>query len=130
MVLSNSSTTSTNWDQAELSKFDNSAAQCWDPDSPVFAPLHQINPLRVGWINEHAPLALQSVLDVGCGGGILSEAMALQGGRVTGIDLSSALIQVARLHRIETNVSVDYHCGSIEDWVAGSNPPVDILTCM
>ena len=89
-----------NADPAELAKFSDLAHRWWDPESE-FRPLHQINPLRLEWINGLAPLAGQRVLDVGCGGGILADAMARKGAEVLGIDLSSKSLKVAQLHALE-----------------------------
>jgi 2-polyprenyl-6-hydroxyphenyl methylase/3-demethylubiquinone-9 3-methyltransferase len=86
-----------NADPAELEKFSRLAARWWDPEGE-FRPLHDINPLRLEWIEGHAPLAGKDVLDVGCGGGILTESMARRGARVTGIDLSEKALRVAELH--------------------------------
>ena len=93
-------TTTVNADPAELAKFSELAHRWWDPESE-FRPLHQINPLRLEWINGLTPLADREVLDVGCGGGILADAMARKGARVTGIDLSSKALKVAQLHALE-----------------------------
>ena len=90
----------TNVDPAELAKFSELAHRWWDPDSE-FRPLHQINPLRLDWIARQAPLADRQVLDVGCGGGILAEAMARQGADVLGIDLAGKSLKVAQLHALE-----------------------------
>ena len=93
-------TVSVNADPAELAKFSELAHRWWDPDSE-FRPLHQINPLRLDWINQLSPLEGRKVLDVGCGGGILSDSMARKGAEVTGIDLASKALRVARLHALE-----------------------------
>ena len=92
--------TTINADPAELAKFSDLAHRWWDPESE-FRPLHQINPLRLDWIAKLAPLAGSKALDVGCGGGILSDAMARQGAQVTGIDLSTKALKVAQLHALE-----------------------------
>ena len=94
-----------NVDRAEIAKFEALAHRWWDRESE-FKPLHDINPLRVNWIDERAHLAGKKVLDVGCGGGILSEAMALRGASVTGIDMGEAPLAVARLHQLESGVEV------------------------
>ena len=91
---------STNFDAAEVAKFQSLAAKWWDPHSE-FRPLHEINPLRLGWIETIAPLAGREVVDVGCGGGILAESMALRGAHVTGIDLADKALKVARLHQLD-----------------------------
>ncbi len=98
---------SMNVDPAEIDKFSRLAARWWDVESE-FKPLHQINPLRLDFIDQHSPLTGKRVLDVGCGGGILAEAMALRGAEVTGIDMGAAPLEVARLHALESGVSVDY----------------------
>lgn len=121
---------SPNADQAELDKFSALASRWWDPESE-FKPLHAINPLRLGWIRQYAgPLAGKKILDVGCGGGILSESMAQEGGDVTGIDLASKSLKVARLHGLESGVKVDYQLVSAEDMAARHPGEFDIVTCM
>lgn len=118
-----------NADQAELDKFGELAHRWWDPNSE-FKPLHDINPLRLDWIDRSAPLAGKQVLDVGCGGGLLSEGMAARGARVTGIDLSDKPLGVARLHLLESGQKVDYRKISAED-LAGEMPAAfDVVTCM
>ena len=105
-----------NADPAELAKFSDLAHRWWDPESE-FRPLHQINPLRLAWIEGLAPLAGRRVLDVGCGGGILSDSMARKGADVTGIDLSSKALKVAQLHALEagtTLVSYFYHSARMQ----------------
>ena len=96
-----------NVDHAEIAKFEALAHRWWDRESE-FKPLHEINPLRVNWIDEHVSLAGKKVLDVGCGGGILSEAMAQRGATVTGIDMGEAPLSVARLHLLESELEIDY----------------------
>lgn len=122
-------TQSTNADPAEVKKFSDLASRWWDTNSE-FKPLHDINPLRVGWINTHAKLDGARVLDVGCGGGILSEAMACRGATVTGIDLSEPAISVARLHALDSEVPVDYHCVAAEDFAAQNAAEFDTVTCL
>ena len=119
----------TNVDAAELEKFQSIAANWWDPESE-FAPLHRINPLRLAWIEGIAPLAGQRVLDVGCGGGILTEAMASRGAQVTGIDLAQASLQVAELHKLESGVAVDYRCIAVEALAEEAPARFDTVTCM
>ena len=94
-----------NADPAELEKFSKLAHRWWDPEGE-FRPLHEINPLRLDWIAQHAPLDGSNVLDVGCGGGILAEAMARRGAQVTGIDLSEKALRVAELHLHESRLAV------------------------
>jgi 2-polyprenyl-6-hydroxyphenyl methylase/3-demethylubiquinone-9 3-methyltransferase len=114
-----------NADPAELEKFSRLAARWWDP-AGEFRPLHEINPLRLEWIEGHASLAGKAVLDVGCGGGILAESMARRGARVTGIDLSEKALQVAELHLLESKLDVRYKKSSVEDYVG----EFDVVTCM
>ena len=114
-----------NVDPVELEKFSSLAHRWWDPEGE-FRPLHDINPLRLEWIAGHAELAGASVLDVGCGGGILAEAMARRGARVTGIDLSEKALRVAQLHLHESKLDIRYEKSSVEDY-AGE---FDIVTCM
>jgi 2-polyprenyl-6-hydroxyphenyl methylase/3-demethylubiquinone-9 3-methyltransferase len=118
-----------NVDPAELGKFSALAAKWWDPTSE-FKPLHEINPLRLGWIDGLASLAGKRVLDVGCGGGILSESMARKGASVTGIDLADKPLKVAALHKLESGVAVEYECIAAEDLAAREPASFDVVTCM
>ncbi|HKM26979.1 MAG TPA: bifunctional 2-polyprenyl-6-hydroxyphenol methylase/3-demethylubiquinol 3-O-methyltransferase UbiG [Thiopseudomonas sp.] len=118
-----------NVDHAEIAKFEALAHRWWDRESE-FKPLHDINPLRVNWINERAPLAGQKVLDVGCGGGILSEAMAQRGAQVTGIDMGEAPLAVARLHQLESGVEVTYHQVTAEALAEEMPGQFDVVTCL
>jgi 2-polyprenyl-6-hydroxyphenyl methylase/3-demethylubiquinone-9 3-methyltransferase len=118
-----------NADPQELEKFSALAHRWWDPSSE-FRPLHQINPLRLDWIDRLAPLAGKSALDIGCGGGILAEAMARRGARVKGVDLSDKALKVAQLHSLESRVAVDYEAISAEDLAARSPAAYDVVTCM
>lgn len=118
-----------NADPLELKKFSDLAHQWWDPTSE-FRPLHEINPLRLDWINSHAPLAGKKVVDVGCGGGILAESMAKKGADVTGIDLSEKALKVADLHSLESGVQVRYELIAAEDLAAKEGGSFDIVTCM
>ena len=118
-----------NADPAELQKFSELAHRWWDTASE-FKPLHDINPLRLGWINGKADLLDKTVLDVGCGGGILAESMASAGARVTGIDLSEKALSVARLHLFESGLSVDYRLISAEDLAEEMPAHFDVVTCM
>jgi len=122
-------TSTDNVDQAEVNKFDELASRWWDPDSE-FKPLHDINPLRVDYINNHAPLENRKVIDVGCGGGLLSEAMAFLGAEVTGIDMGEAPLTVARLHQHESGVSVDYQRSTAEQMAAQHPGQFEICTCL
>lgn len=118
-----------NVDPAEISKFEALASRWWDP-SGDFRPLHQMNPLRANWIDTRAPVAGKRVLDVGCGGGILSEALAQRGAEVTGIDMGEAPLAVARLHLVESGLEIDYRQASAEDLVTDEAGRYDIVTCM
>jgi 2-polyprenyl-6-hydroxyphenyl methylase/3-demethylubiquinone-9 3-methyltransferase len=118
-----------NADPQELEKFSALAHRWWDPNSE-FRPLHEINPLRLDWIDRACPLAGKTVLDIGCGGGILAEAMARRGARVKGIDLSDKALKVAQLHLLESRLAVEYEAVSAED-LAGRTPAAyDAVTCM
>jgi 2-polyprenyl-6-hydroxyphenyl methylase/3-demethylubiquinone-9 3-methyltransferase len=118
-----------NADPLELQKFSDLAHRWWDPSSE-FRPLHEINPLRLEWINARAPLAGKAIVDVGCGGGILAESMAKKGARVTGIDLSEKALKVADLHSLESGVQVRYEMIAAEDLAAREPASFDVVTCM
>lgn len=118
-----------NVDHAEIAKFEALAHRWWDRESE-FKPLHDINPLRVNWIDERASIAGKKVLDVGCGGGILSEAMALRGAQVTGIDMGEAPLAVARLHQLETGVDVTYRQITAEALAQEMPEQFDVVTCL
>ena len=118
-----------NADPAELAKFSALAQSWWDPAGPS-RPLHELNPLRLRYIEQALALRGASVLDVGCGGGILSEAMANRGARVLGIDLSQAVLDVAELHALESKVSIQYRCVAAEDLAAAQPDSFDLVTCM
>jgi 2-polyprenyl-6-hydroxyphenyl methylase/3-demethylubiquinone-9 3-methyltransferase len=119
-----------NVDAQELHKFSELAHRWWDPESE-FKPLHQINPLRLDWIDSMASLRGKSVLDVGCGGGILAESMAQRAGHVTGIDLAARPLGVARLHALESGVvNLDYREVATEALAAESPAAFDVVTCM
>ena len=118
-----------NVDPVELEKFSNLAHRWWDPEGE-FRPLHDINPLRLDWIARHAALEGAAVLDVGCGGGILAEAMARRGARVTGIDLSDKALRVAELHLHESSLSIHYQKANVEDYALAHAEAFDIVTCM
>ena len=121
---------SSNVDQAELDKFSALASRWWDPNSE-FKPLHAINPLRLEWIKKLVGgLQDKTVLDVGCGGGILAESMALAGGKVTGIDLADKSLKVATLHGLESGVPVTYRSISAEDLALEQPQTFDVVTCM
>ena len=121
--------TTANADPAELAKFGDLAHRWWDPEGE-FRPLHEINPLRLDWIDRLAPLRGKRVLDVGCGGGILAEAMARRGANVTGIDLSEKPLKVAQLHRFESGIPVDYRLVAAEDLAREQPGTFDVVTCM
>ena len=114
-----------NADPAELEKFGSLAHRWWDPEGE-FRPLHDINPLRLEWIAQHAPLEGARVLDVGCGGGILAEAMARRGAKVTGIDLSEKALRVAQLHLLESKLDIRYEHAAAEEF----SGEFDVVTCM
>ncbi len=118
-----------NADPAELEKFSQLAHRWWDAHGE-FRPLHEINPLRLEWIERQAPLAGRDALDVGCGGGILAEAMARRGARVTGIDLADKPLKVAQLHLLESRLEVRYDLASAEDYADTHAGAFDVLTCM
>ncbi|MPZ47184.1 MAG: bifunctional 2-polyprenyl-6-hydroxyphenol methylase/3-demethylubiquinol 3-O-methyltransferase UbiG [Betaproteobacteria bacterium] len=118
-----------NVDPAEIAKFSELAHRWWDPGSE-FRPLHDINPLRLDYIDRKANLANKEVLDIGCGGGILTEAMAERGARVSGIDLSERALKVAQLHLYESGRSVDYRLISAEACAQEQPARFDIVTCM
>ena len=118
-----------NADPAELEKFSALASRWWDPTSE-FRPLHQINPLRLDWIDGLTPLHGKQVIDVGCGGGILAEAMARKGAQVTGIDLAEKSLKVAQLHGLESGVSVRYEQIATEDMAQREPGQFDVVTCM
>jgi 2-polyprenyl-6-hydroxyphenyl methylase/3-demethylubiquinone-9 3-methyltransferase len=123
-------TSTLNADPAELAKFSDLAHRWWDQDGE-FRPLHQINPLRLEWINGLSPLKGQQVLDVGCGGGILADSMARAGARVTGIDLASKALKVAQLHALEAQTpNVQYREVSVETLAEQQPESFDMVTCM
>lgn len=118
-----------NIDHAELRKFSDMAARWWDPEGPM-RPLHEINPARVKWIDRLAGLKGRSVLDVGCGAGVLAEAMSALGGQVTGIDMAGKALKIARLHALESGAEVGYHEGTAEVWAQQRPSEFDVVTCM
>jgi 2-polyprenyl-6-hydroxyphenyl methylase/3-demethylubiquinone-9 3-methyltransferase len=118
-----------NADPQELKKFSDLAHRWWDPTSE-FRPLHEINPLRLEWINARAALAGKNVVDVGCGGGILAESMARKGAKVTGIDLSDKALKVADLHSMDSGVPVRYEKIAAEELAAREPGQFDVVTCM
>tara|TARA_R110000782_G_scaffold178526_2_gene269402 strand:- start:435 stop:1142 length:708 start_codon:yes stop_codon:yes gene_type:complete len=118
-----------NVDPAEVAKFDALASRWWDPDGE-FRPLHEINPLRLDWIRQHVDLKGAEVVDIGCGGGILTESMAAAGASVTGIDMAEAPLAVARLHRPESGLEVDYRQATAEELAGEKADSFDIVTCL
>lgn len=121
--------TTPNVDPAEIAKFEELASRWWDRNSE-FKPLHDINPLRANYIDEHSPVAGQRLIDVGCGGGILAEAMAQRGAQVTGIDMGEAPLSVARLHLLESGAEVDYRRATAEQLAAEEPQSYDIVCCL
>ena len=120
---------SQNVDPNEIRKFEELASRWWDKNSE-FKPLHDINPLRANWIDSLAPVAEQKVLDVGCGGGILAEALAQRGAQVTGIDMGDAPLGVAKLHQLESGLSIDYQKSTAEDFAKNHKNAFDVVTCL
>ena len=118
-----------NVDDLEIDKFSQLAHKWWDKDSE-FKPLHEINPLRLDYIDDFAGIKDLKVLDVGCGGGILAESMAQRGAQVTGIDLARKSLKVAQLHSLESGVSVEYRCVAVEDLADEAPGSFDVVTCM
>jgi 2-polyprenyl-6-hydroxyphenyl methylase/3-demethylubiquinone-9 3-methyltransferase len=116
-------------DPREVQKFDVLAHEFWDPRG-AFLPLHALNPVRTEYVAQRTALAQRRVLDVGCGGGLLAEALVRHGAHVTGIDLSASMIEVARLHAHESQLPVDYHQCSAEQFVLQAPAPFDVITCM
>lgn len=121
--------TNGNIDHAEREKFDSVASGWWDPEGP-FRPLHDLNPARLKFVKDRAELKDAKVVDVGCGGGILSEAMAEQGANVTGIDVAERVLAIAGLHLHESGLDVDYRRITVEDLAAEAPGEYDIVTCM
>ena len=124
-----SGATQGNFRQDELDKFASLANRWWDPDGPQ-KPLHALNPARLGYVAARVPLRGATVLDVGCGGGLLSEALARAGAQVTAIDLAPELVKVARLHTLESGVQVDYQVKAVEALAAERPGSFDAITCM
>ena len=118
-----------NADPQEIQKFSELAHRWWDPTSE-FRPLHEINPLRLEWINARVPLAGKHVCDIGCGGGILAESIARKGATVTGIDLSEKALKVADLHSLESGIKVRYELIAAEELAAREAGQFDVVTCM
>jgi 2-polyprenyl-6-hydroxyphenyl methylase / 3-demethylubiquinone-9 3-methyltransferase len=128
-MSSSQTATAANADPDELRKFDALAARFWDAQGE-FRPLHLLNPVRTEFIARRATLRGARVLDVGCGGGLLAEALARAGAQVTGIDLAPGMIEVARLHAAESALSIDYRVAAAEELLAGGTLGFDVITCM
>lgn len=118
-----------NVDPQEIAKFEALASRWWDRNSE-FKPLHDINPLRANYVDRHSPVSGQRLVDVGCGGGILAEAMAQRGAKVTGIDMGEAPLSVANLHKLESGVEVDYFQSTAEELAADEPESFDIVCCL
>jgi 2-polyprenyl-6-hydroxyphenyl methylase/3-demethylubiquinone-9 3-methyltransferase len=118
-----------NVDAGEIARFQAAASRWWDPEGEM-RPLHDLNPVRLEYVEQSGPLAGLKVVDVGCGGGLLAEAMARKGARVTGLDLASELLQVAELHALDSGVAVEYRLESAEQHAATHAGAYDLATCM
>lgn len=118
-----------NVDDLEVAKFEKLASRWWDLEGE-FKPLHDLNPLRANYIDERAGVAEKTLIDVGCGGGILSESMAQRGAQVTGIDMGAAPLEVAKLHSLESGVQVNYEKSTAEEYAVQSAGRFDIVTCL
>ena len=121
--------TTINVDPEEIAKFEALASRWWDANSE-FKPLHEINPLRAGWIDEHSPVRGKTLIDVGCGGGLLSEAMASRGAKVTGIDMGEAPLSVAKIHLLESQLDVEYLQSTAEALASERPETYDVVTCL
>jgi len=121
--------TKLNIDPLEIAKFNEPAAHWWDLAGP-FKPLHQINPLRLAYLQSMTALKDKTIVDIGCGGGILCESLATHGAKVTGIDMSEAALKVAQLHQLETGTSVDYILSTAEELALQRPNQYDIVTCL
>jgi 2-polyprenyl-6-hydroxyphenyl methylase/3-demethylubiquinone-9 3-methyltransferase len=121
--------TTINVDSEEIAKFEALASRWWDANSE-FKPLHEINPLRAGWIDEHSPVRGKTLIDVGCGGGLLSEAMASRGATVTGIDMGEAPLSVAKIHLLESQLDVEYLQSTAEALASERPETYDVVTCL
>ncbi len=122
-------TSEANVDPAEIAKFEAMASRWWDRNSE-FKPLHDINPLRANYIDRYSPVSGQRLVDVGCGGGILAEAMAQRGAKVTGIDMGEAPLAVAKLHQLESGVDVDYFQSTAEELAVKAPASFDVVCCL
>jgi len=121
--------TDANLDTSELQKFDDLASRWWDPEGE-FRPLHAMNPARLDFVDQHADLNGKKVLDIGCGGGILSESMARQGATVTGIDMAENVLLAARSHAASTDLAIDYQQSTAESYAERHPVSFDVVTCM
>ncbi len=121
--------TTDNVDPDEIEKFEKLAGRWWDPNSE-FKPLHDINPLRLDYIDRLAPLSGQRIIDIGCGGGLLAEGMAVRGAQVTGIDMGKAPLGVARLHQHESGLEIDYRMSTAEQMALEHNGTFNTVTCL
>ena len=122
-------TESQNVDPAEIAKFEALASRWWDPSSE-FRPLHDINPLRADWIDAHSPVANCQLVDIGCGGGLLTEAMAWRGAKATGVDMGEAPLAVARIHQLESQLDIRYLQTTAEALAADEAESFDVVTCL
>ncbi len=127
--MENTTQQHSNVDHAEIAKFEALASRWWDKDSE-FKPLHDINPLRAGFIDQYSPLVGKKAIDVGCGGGILSEALARAGAEVTGIDMGEAPLAVARLHQLESGLNIDYQRITAEAMAEQNSEAFDVVCCL
>lgn len=128
-MIETNHTANVNVDPDEIRKFADLASRWWDPQGE-FKPLHDMNPLRLSFIDDHAGVNGKAILDVGCGGGILSEAMAQAGAKVTGLDLGQEQLNVAKLHLVESGVEVDYVCKPVEQLATEQPASFDAITCL
>jgi 2-polyprenyl-6-hydroxyphenyl methylase/3-demethylubiquinone-9 3-methyltransferase len=122
-------TSTTNVDPAEIARFQAAASRWWDPEGEM-RPLHELNPVRLAYVERAGSLAGRDIVDVGCGGGLLAEAMARAGARVVGLDLADDLLRVAELHALESNVTVSYRLESAEHHAETHAASYDVVTCM
>lgn len=119
-----------NYSQEEIDKFNSQAEYWWDHDHGAFRSLHQINPIRMSFILDNVSLLGRTILDVGCGGGILTESLYVEGAEVTGIDLAKNSIEIAKEHALMQNYNINYECIEISQKVAAYNSKFDVITCM
>ncbi|MFK7955710.1 MAG: bifunctional 2-polyprenyl-6-hydroxyphenol methylase/3-demethylubiquinol 3-O-methyltransferase UbiG [Lysobacterales bacterium] len=128
-ALTQGTVDASNSDPDELARFDAVAAGWWDPEGD-FRPLHELNPIRLNYVTSHADVDGRQVVDVGCGGGLLSEALDQAGAEVTGIDMSDRALKVARLHQHESETAVDYQKITVEEFAQDKQGSIDVVTCM